>query len=422
MTTLETLSGTLLLTRSRPRSGLIASKKLATALLLALGIPLMAAAPAHADTRIAVNGAKPGALLNSITGGSNQSLAQWQANELNIGAKWAPASTLVGIDYPATAGPLGGLSALSANQSIATGQQTLNTAIMAQNGQRTVVVGLSMGSMVLDAEERYLATDPNSPTPGSLTFIEFSDPNRGISSLFPVGTYIPFFGLTVPNIPVSQYNTVVVFAQYDGWANPPDRPWNVVADLNAVMGAVYVQPSTGFTIHSQTAFSAPANAVLEYTATNARGGTTTTYMVPTQQLPLTQPLLQMGVPAQWVNKIDNTLRPIVNRGYSALTPNAGPYISQGKLVFPKSQPSPPKPLAAHGERNNEPSPDVRPLRVGRPAAVNEFAPHEVFLADRTRHAYGASAIPGGVASRLARLARSSITRPRRPRVHDHGTQ
>ncbi len=322
-------------------------KAVSGTLLLALGIPLMAAAPAHCDTRIAVNGAKPSALLNSITGGGNQSVARWHANELNIGAKWAPASTVVGIDYPATAGPLWGLSALNANQSIATGQQGLNTAIMAQNGQTTVVVGLSMGSMVLDAEERYLATDPNAPPPGSLTFVEFSDPNRGVASLFPVGTYIPVIGLTVANIPVSQYNTVVVFAQYDGWANPPDRPWDVVADLSALMGALYVQPSTGFTIHTQTAFSAPADAVLESTTTNARGGTTTTYIVPTQQLPLTQPLRQMGVPAERANKIDNTLRPIVNRGYSALTPNAGPYISRGKLVFANSQASPPKPVAAH---------------------------------------------------------------------------
>lgn len=304
------------------------------AVLLALLIALMAAAPAQAETRIAVNGAKPSLL-------SNKSLAEWHTSELIIGAKWAPASTVVGIDYPATAGPPWGLNAVDANTSIATGQQRLNTAILAQDGQPTVVVGLSMGSTVIDAEQRFLATDPNAPPPSSLSFVEFSDPNRGIATLFPVGTFVPVFGFTIANIPVSQYNTVVVFGQYDGWANFPDRPWNLVADLNAVMGALYIQPSTGFTIHTGTAFSAPADAVLESTTTNARGGTTTTYMVPTPQLPLTQPLRQMGVPAPLVNNIDYALRPIVNEGYSQLTPNAGPYLSRGKLVFPKSQPSAP---------------------------------------------------------------------------------
>ena len=53
---------------------------------------------------------------------------------------------------------------------------------------------------------------------------------------------------------------------------------------------------------------------------------------PTKQLPLTQALRDIGVPTKTTGKIDNALRPVIDAGYSRLTPNAGPRIENGKLV------------------------------------------------------------------------------------------
>ena len=44
------------------------------------------------------------------------------------------------------------------------------------------------------------------------------------------------------------------------------------------------------------------------------------------------PVQQIGVPQPVVNGLNSVLQPIVNDGYSSLTPNAGPYFSEGVMV------------------------------------------------------------------------------------------
>ena len=56
------------------------------------------------------------------------------------------------------------------------------------------------------------------------------------------------------------------------------------------------------------------------------------YMVPSPTLPMLMPLELIGVPQPVVNNLNSILQPIVNDGYSSLTPHAGPYFSEGALV------------------------------------------------------------------------------------------
>lgn len=44
------------------------------------------------------------------------------------------------------------------------------------------------------------------------------------------------------------------------------------------------------------------------------------------------PLAHIGVPAPIVGALDSLLRPVVDAGYSSLTPAAGPYLSGGSLI------------------------------------------------------------------------------------------
>jgi PE-PPE domain len=234
------------------------------------------------------------------------------------------------VNYPASFGIFSGsLFAPNANRSIAIGQHNLNTAIFnsTANGNSVVVVaGESTGTIVIDHELAHLASDPNAPSPSQLTFVEFANPARGlVDTYLPAGTHVPIVGYTVREPPVSQYNTAVVYSQYEGFGNPPDRPWNLLADANALAGVAY--------LHYPTEYAWQSQAVVVSSVTNSLGGTTTTYMIPTPTLPLLMPLQQIGVPAPIVSGLNQALMPLVNEGYSQYDPTGGPYFSQGNLVW-----------------------------------------------------------------------------------------
>jgi PPE family/PE-PPE domain len=253
--------------------------------------------------------------------------AQYAALNTEIGENWFPGTIAEVVNYPAAAGLINSITAPTANKSVAIGQQMLNTDILnaTANGQSVVVTSLSEGGIVIDAEEAYLATAPNAPAPNQVTFVEFANPQRGLADTYlHAGITIPGVGYTVHDAPVSQYDTDVVYRQYEGFGDPPDRPWHLLADVDAVAGVAY--------LHIPTEFVSPSQAVEVSSVTNSLGGTTTTYMIPTDTLPILMPLQQIGVPSPIVHGLNNMLTPIVNEGYSQYDPTGGPYFSQGNLV------------------------------------------------------------------------------------------
>jgi hypothetical protein len=138
----------------------------------------------------------------------------------------------------------------------------------------------------------------------------------------------------------SPYDTIVVVGEYDGWADFPNRPWNLLADLNAVAGMAYV--------HSNSSLSNPDGVPPQNitVTTNPTGATTTTYLVPTPTLPLLQPLVQLGVPAPVVSLLNTALKPAVDAGYSRTDAPTGvhaPYLQPTnglpKLVMPIPKPT-----------------------------------------------------------------------------------
>ncbi|HEX5143592.1 MAG TPA: PE-PPE domain-containing protein [Mycobacterium sp.] len=279
-------------------------------------LSVTAASSAHAETTLIVGPA----------GGGVPGLQYPPTSE--IGRGWSGPGTAVGYEQFFGLAPIAPGS-VSVNTGVADGVRHLNAAINnaeAAGGGPVTVVALSEGTLVVDAEQSYLANDPDAPPADSLTFIEFSNPQRGLAQTYlPVGSYVPFIDYTVRATPDSQYNTIVVEGQYDLFGNPPDRPWNILADLNALAGGIYV--------HSQVSLSSMSQAVEISRTTDSKGGTTTTYLVPTQELPLLQLLTQIGVPAWITTPLNKILKPIVDAGYSSLTPNDGPYFKNGRLVW-----------------------------------------------------------------------------------------
>lgn len=314
---------------------------------------------AAAQTRIGLNGGRPAEwpILSSVLANSGLTQEGWLNFASNVGENWLPGTTPVPVDYPAQLGPLSGPSALTTDQSVAIGQRNLHAAILRElaNGEPVVVAGLSMGTLVIDRELAYLTTASDAPAVGDVTFYVFGDPGRGFGQMYMSGMTIPFVGQTFHPIAESQYDVVVVMEQWDGWANPPDRPWNLLAVVNAVMGAVYTVSGTND--HSRTSVDSMSDAVQVSQTVNSRGGMTTTYMIPRDDLPITRPLRQIGVPSGVVDEVNKLLMPLIAAGYSSMTPHLGPRIDHGRLVWQPQAPTPRPTLADRGSDVTPPTDD-----------------------------------------------------------------
>jgi hypothetical protein len=301
---------------------------------------------AAAGTRITIPGAGPlyyprfitelpylGQVLlqGGIPGPSSVSILQgYDLQNHAIGQGWFPGTLAQVVNYPASNGlPSGSLFAPGTNDAVALGRQLLHdqimTAVANPNGSPVHIAALSQGTIVANRELAYLATNPNAPPANALQFALFSSPELGLAATYlPAGTTVPVINYTVQPLAVSQYDVSVVYGQYDFFGHPPDRPWNLAAWANSLFGTAYQ--------HNTASFASMSDVVEVSSTTNSLGGTVTTYMVPAPILPMLMPLEQIGVPQPVVNSLNSILQPIVNDGYSSLTPNAGPYFSGGALV------------------------------------------------------------------------------------------
>ena len=138
-------------------------------------------------------------------------------------------------------------------------------------------------------------------------------PNGGFFARFP-GLYVPIldFSFNGPAPTDTQFDTVEITRQYDGMADFPLYPLNLVADLNAVLGFLYVHlypfdvslapdPSTSPPIQSSH-------------------GDTGYYFFETQDLPLFAPLRTLGVPESLIDVVEPFFKVIVELGYDRSIP------------------------------------------------------------------------------------------------------
>jgi hypothetical protein len=232
------------------------------------------------------------------------------------------------VNYPASIGIISGsLNAPRVDDAVETGRASLDEQIKtaATDGDKVVIAGQSEGTVVINRELAHLATDPNAPGAELLSFVMFSSPEFGLANTyFPTGLTLPLINYTAHDLADSQYDVSVVFHQYDAWADLPDRPWNLLSLVNSLFGTLYY--------HNNVALAVPSDAVEVARTKSALGGTTTTYMVASSIVPILKPLQQFGVPSQIIEALNSVVKPIIDAGYSRLTPAAGPYFSHGQLL------------------------------------------------------------------------------------------
>src|SRR5262249_20632520 len=145
--------------------------------------------------------------------------------------------------------PLTGTKSMTLDASVTEGVQILDATIKQQiaAGNSVLVQGYSQSSILASLEMRNLMNpqlNPNPPATNQLAFNLLADlmaPNGGLLARFPDLTLpslgIDFYGATPSNTP---YTTNIYTIEYDGFADFPRYPLNIISDLNAVAGIVYV--------------------------------------------------------------------------------------------------------------------------------------------------------------------------------------
>ncbi|MCV7378193.1 PE family protein [Mycobacterium alsense] len=215
-----------------------------------------------------------------------------------------------------------GLGNLTFGQSVAQGvgllDAKLNSLLAGMgNPNHAVVFGYSQSATIATNEINALMA-AGSPHSDQLSFVLVGNPNNpvgGILSRFP-GFYIPFLdvyfnGATPPNSP---YPTSIYTAQYDGIADLPQYPLNLVSDLNAFMGYFFVHNTYPLMTATQVSSAVHLPTSPGYTGTNY-------YMFMTQNLPLLEPIRAIpyaGPPIADIFQPD--LRVLVDLGYADYGP------------------------------------------------------------------------------------------------------
>ncbi|MGA8545530.1 MAG: PE-PPE domain-containing protein [Mycobacterium sp.] len=151
---------------------------------------------------------------------------------------------------------------LTFGQSVNEGVTDLNNVIVPalQGGNNVAVLGYSQSATVATVEVNNLLDntppgvdlshlnvvllgDPNSPIGGILDRFPFPD-GVGAFSLSPEPQHVPFLGipLGLADTPTTGIASDIYTGEYDGWANFPEDPSNLFADLNALIGIQTVHP------------------------------------------------------------------------------------------------------------------------------------------------------------------------------------
>lgn len=186
--------------------------------------------------------------------------------------------------------------------------------------EKIIVAGFSQGAIVIAYEKKRLMKldEDQRPTVDQLKFVTIGDPTGPNGILRWIPFRIPIIGLTPVRPPDTPYDTTIINGEYDGWADFPDRPWNLIATANALLGIIYVHGRYEDKVDGWDLSTVPEKNIVE--TVNKAGGKTTSYLIPTEKLPLLQPLRDLGFPESFVAALEAPLRKIIDAAYKRNDP------------------------------------------------------------------------------------------------------
>jgi PE-PPE domain-containing protein len=237
---------------------------------------------------------------------------------------------------PDQAYPLTGVKALGIDTSMAQGQQIMISDIESQIAgggvspeNPVVVFGYSqsadVASLIMpqlaqrgvpsDDVHFVLVGDPQNPNGGFLDTFDFPAGNTSALAAFDASLQ--------PATPSDLYPTDIYTLEYDGFADFPHYPANLLSDLNAEVGIFL-----GHFLYEDLTPAQINNAILLPGSEALTGeGLTDYYMIPNDNLPLLEPLLLVpGIGQPLYDLLEPDTRILVNTGYGSITEgwNQGP--------------------------------------------------------------------------------------------------
>ena len=217
-----------------------------------------------------------------------------------------------GPGWPGWDVPGWGIFDLTLNQSVLQGVTDLEAAMAAHPNDHLVIYGYSQSALIANREKRKLAEQyPAGTSAPDIDFVLGGDenlPNGGLFARFP-GLYIPIldWSFNGPAPTDTQFDTVEIIRQYDFMGDFPLYPLNLIADLNALLGFLYVHLYPFDVSLAPDASKSPA-----FQGTH---GDTSYYFFETQDLPLFAPLRTLGVPEKYIDVVEPFFRVLVDLGY-----------------------------------------------------------------------------------------------------------
>ncbi len=190
-----------------------------------------------------------------------------------------------------------------------------------------VVLAYSQGGMIATM---WLTQHRDDASANQTMFILFGNPQRARNGLGPA-----FNGKDTATPTDTKYKVIDICREYDSECDWPDDPSNLLAVLNASSGFLTVHMD-----YSKVDVNSPSN--LTQTV-----GNTTYVLVPTDHLPLLEPLRRFGFNAL-ADRLDTQLKPIIDAGYDRSgyaplgsgTVNGFPTTSSGSASKTSASPAP----------------------------------------------------------------------------------
>ncbi|WP_205877633.1 PE-PPE domain-containing protein [Mycobacterium camsae] len=208
--------------------------------------------------------------------------------------------------------PLTGPGSLTFDASVAQGVVNLHAEITEQlaAGNHVIVFGGSQGAAIALMEIRYLHSLSENLRPGldELSFVLTGNPFRPDGGLFARGLAIPQLGISFSGATPSVYPLVDYAVQYDGVADFPRYPLNLISTANAVAGIVFLHSGLMTVPHDLA-----AGIVQPVSSPDVHA---TYILLPTEDLPLLYPLRAIPLVGNpLADLVQPDLRVLVELGY-----------------------------------------------------------------------------------------------------------
>lgn len=251
----------------------------------------------------------------TVTGYTAGGILNWDMNDIFRGAFCTSASGNSCSEVPY----LSGIPYLGE----ADGVRALTSALRSVTSP-TTVLGFSQGSLVASYWLRTNAGRPGAPDPENLSFVLAANPLRKY------GGSRSAAGLDRPT-PDTEYKVLDIAIEYDGAADFPDNPFNLLAVANAMAGFQY--------IHIFGYDDIDLGTVEKMVWTD---GNTTYVLVRSETIPLLQPLRTLGL-NDLADRLNDPLKQIIDTAYKRNYPNVVAPEDQDEVLaqFPSAPKKPP---------------------------------------------------------------------------------